>query len=309
MADCPNCGRQAFRTKDWACQWCGYPLISNAFKVIDKTYKELQEERLNVSKQNRPQEKSENKTERQPAPAPRIAPPRKPAYKPRPEPESLPQPPNDESALAEPITQSITIQPEPTLIPEPVEPEPTVINLTEANAEPTPTPEPVVENPPEPTVMITPPPQSEVTPEPVQAAAPEPEPGPPPQPEPVIEPQPEPEPEPSIKPEDITDDMELMTEEINLLFRKDKERADNGLTGKTIIIRGVVDKVFVRDHLDIRYIMLTNAKKNMNWNLRCTFNKEESSKLGRLQEGQEALVRGTYDGYSKNIIFKDCALV
>lgn len=302
MADCPNCGRQALRTKDWACQWCGYPLISNAFKVIDKTYKEIQEERLNVLKQNSPKEKFEFKVEYQPEPAPRKEPTQKPVYKPRLEPEPPPQPQNNQSALAEPITQSIQIRPEEfTPAPEPVGQEPPVINQAEANPEPTPTPEPVMENPPEPTVMITPPPQSEVTPEPVQAVTP--------QPEPVVEPQPEPEPEPSIRPEDIQDGMELTTEEIDLLFRRDKEGTDDGLTGKTIVIRGVVDKIFVRDHLDIRYIMLTNAKKNMNWNLRCTFNKEESSKLSRIQEGKEALVRGTYEGYSKNIIFKDCELV
>ena len=47
MAQCPNCSRQALRTKDWACQWCGYPLLSDSFKEIPKTYRELQEEGLN----------------------------------------------------------------------------------------------------------------------------------------------------------------------------------------------------------------------------------------------------------------------
>jgi predicted amidophosphoribosyltransferase len=45
MPDCPNCGLATQRTKDWVCQWCGYPLVSNSYKVIDKTYKELQDER------------------------------------------------------------------------------------------------------------------------------------------------------------------------------------------------------------------------------------------------------------------------
>jgi len=45
MPGCPNCGRQTMRTEDWVCQWCGYPLLSRAYKKIDKTYKEIQEER------------------------------------------------------------------------------------------------------------------------------------------------------------------------------------------------------------------------------------------------------------------------
>jgi exonuclease VII large subunit len=47
----------------------------------------------------------------------------------------------------------------------------------------------------------------------------------------------------------------------------------------------------------------------MVWSIRCTFGQESSSKLTRLNEGQEVVVRGKYDGYGKNIIFKDCVLV
>jgi uncharacterized Zn finger protein (UPF0148 family) len=45
MRKCPNCGQVAVRTKDWACQWCGYPLFSASYE-ISKTYKGLREERL-----------------------------------------------------------------------------------------------------------------------------------------------------------------------------------------------------------------------------------------------------------------------
>ena len=43
---CPNCGLPTKRTEDWACQWCGYPLLSDSYKKIPKTYKQLKEERL-----------------------------------------------------------------------------------------------------------------------------------------------------------------------------------------------------------------------------------------------------------------------
>lgn len=46
MSRCHNCGRETMRTEDWACQWCGYPLVSNSFGKIEKTYRQLKEERL-----------------------------------------------------------------------------------------------------------------------------------------------------------------------------------------------------------------------------------------------------------------------
>jgi len=46
MPKCPNCGLETLRTEDWACQWCGYPLLSSAYKMIAKTYKQLKQERL-----------------------------------------------------------------------------------------------------------------------------------------------------------------------------------------------------------------------------------------------------------------------
>ena len=27
VPDCPNCGQPTSRTKDWVCQWCGYPMM------------------------------------------------------------------------------------------------------------------------------------------------------------------------------------------------------------------------------------------------------------------------------------------
>ena len=46
MRKCPNCGQPTARTEDWACQLCGYPLLSKSYKKIPKTYKQVKEERL-----------------------------------------------------------------------------------------------------------------------------------------------------------------------------------------------------------------------------------------------------------------------
>jgi len=45
MPKCPNCGQPTARTKDWACPWCGYPLISKSYKELPKSYQELRVER------------------------------------------------------------------------------------------------------------------------------------------------------------------------------------------------------------------------------------------------------------------------
>jgi DNA-directed RNA polymerase subunit RPC12/RpoP len=75
MPKCPNCGQDTVRTEDWACQWCGYPILSGAYKKIPKTYKQLKEERpykqkSPVTREPIPEPESEPMPE--PAPEPRA---------------------------------------------------------------------------------------------------------------------------------------------------------------------------------------------------------------------------------------------
>ncbi len=299
MPACPNCGRQTLRTIDWACQWCGYPLVSRAFKKIDKTFKELQEERSLTSKSAQPEEEPELEPEYPPEPEqeiktrPKI--PEKPVYqpvaelKPEPAPESSQKPASQ--AVSKPIEPPVSTPPEQP-----------VIQLPPPGLKPAPPPRTEVAPATEP--LITPPPL------PKQELPSNPKPiVPPSAPKPEIKIQPEPAPMASVKLEEIRDGMQISADQIDALFRADKSAANSKFAGKTLVIQGIVDKVFVREHLEIRYIMLTGAQKKIMWSLRCTFDKDESSKLTRLNEGQAVTVRGKYDGYSKNIIFKDCVLV
>jgi ribosomal protein L37E len=279
MASCPNCGRKTLRTLDWACQWCGYPLLSRAYKKIDKTFKQLQEERNAAART----ESAAEETEYIPETAP------EPTYEPAP-----PAAPAPETALAPPLEPELPSVPAPAPVSSlPEEPAPVSKRKSKAASgkgtkpakKPAPGPEnePVLEQEP----MITPPP-----------AAPPP-PAPPPEPPPVAAP----------KLETLTDGESITVDELDALFRENKVAAHAGLANKTMNIKGVVEKVFIRDHIDVRYIVLRGSQKKLLWPVRCTFDKEVVSEMYRLKEGQEVTIRGKYDGYGKNIIFKECAPV
>jgi len=108
--------------------------------------------------------------------------------------------------------------------------------------------------------------------------------------------------------ESIKEGLVLSVDELDALFKSDRAGAHAKLSGKTVVIKGLVDKVFIRDHIDVRYIVLTGARNKVLWPVRCTFNKESVSPMSRLSEGQEVNIRGKYDSYGKNIIFKECVL-
>ncbi len=159
MRKCPNCGQTAERTEDWACQWCGYPLLSKSYKQIPKTYRQLKEEKLDKQK---PPVREEIVVSFPPS---HGTLPLTHTREPEPEPVAEPEP--------EPVAE-----PEPEPVAEP-EPEPV------AEPEPEPEPEPVAE--PEPEPVAEPEPEPEPKPEPVPQLEPEPV----PQPEPVPLPKPE----------------------------------------------------------------------------------------------------------------------
>lgn len=94
MPKCPNCGRETLRTEDWACQWCGHPLLSGAFKKIPKTYREIQEERaykVGSVLEDKPGPATVAEVELEPAPPPA----------PEPEPEIEPETPPPPEPVAE----------------------------------------------------------------------------------------------------------------------------------------------------------------------------------------------------------------
>jgi len=114
---------------------------------------------------------------------------------------------------------------------------------------------------------------------------------------------------PSLEPKATTGVVTATVEELNAAFNSDKAGANAKLLDKALKVAGTVDKVFVRDNLDIFYIILAGAGGPSTKQVRCTFNREHGAHLSRLTEGQKATVQGVYAGYERNIILKDCSLV
>ena len=135
MPKCPNCGQPTERTEDWACQWCGYPLFSTAYKKISKTYKQRKEE--NLSRQPPPLIE-EPEPELIPEPEPTVEAELPPEPETEPVLEPVPEPPPETSP--EPPTVLET-RPEQIAVPEPA---------AEAELPPEPEPVPVLKPAPEP---------------------------------------------------------------------------------------------------------------------------------------------------------------
>ncbi len=320
MPSCPNCGRKTLRTLDWACQWCGYPLLSKSYKKIDKTYKELQEERNITARPAPPEEplteytpdfETETETAPEPTYQPEIS--ERPVIEPEtpsaPEPETEPEPELLAEPEPEPQPEALPAATKKTARKRKTKAAPKAKKKSRKKAETAAEPTPEAEPAPEP--MITPPPAAATEPmiTPPPAATTEPMITPPPAPEPAAASTPEPAPIAVPKIETLTDGQLLTVDGLDALFRENKIASNTALTDKTMKIQGVIEKIFIRDHIDVRYLVLRGAQKKLLWPVRCTFGKEVVAEMHRLNEGQEVIIQGKYDGYGKNIIFKDCVIV
>ena len=317
MPKCPNCGQTTARTEDWACQWCGHPLLSSSYKKIEKTYRQVKEEGLYEQEPSvadefeAPSLPTLSTLMPQPEPEPEIKPEAVLEPQPEPEPEAKPE------AVLEP-EPVVTPQPEPELETKPeavLEPEPEPVVAPQPELEPEAKPEAVLK--PEPELIVTPQPEPEVKPEAVIKPQPEPEPEVKPEavlepePEPVVAPQPEPEPEakPVVTPQPVYAELEVAVEELLSAYETDGVAANVKFANKILRITGVVDRIEVKDTLGIYYITLRSAEKRSLQTVRCVFDEKHGNELNRLLPGQTVTVKGKYDGSIIDIRMSDCVLV
>jgi len=272
MPKCPNCGQSTARTKDWACPWCGYPLISKSYKEIPKSYQELR-----IERQRKWEQTAREETEASLLP---------PIHVPEPEAEVTSEP--EAEPMLEPEAE-VTLEPEA----EPMlEPEAEVT----LEPEPKPTPEPEAEETLEAEAKPIPEPEAEVT---LEAEA---KPMPEPKAEVILEAEAKPTLEAEAKPT-------VTTEELYSAYKANAVEADAKYKEKILTVTGTVHKIVTKDTFDIYYVMLASAEKHEKWNVRCTFDKTHELELERLTAGQTVTVQGEYDGYRTNILMRDCTLV
>ncbi|MDD5127945.1 MAG: hypothetical protein PHR43_07645 [Dehalococcoidales bacterium] len=273
------------RTLDWACQWCGYPLLTGNYHKIAKTYKQLQEERRIPVRE--PVAEDEAQIEAQ------VEQPRKPPSEPQ---LSIRPPARDRPVpKPEPLVQSA---PQPEFETE-VEPPVDVAPTAEIETVPE-TPPP----PAKPELM----PEASLVPEVGQqlkkdAAESLPAPS---QPIPLPAAFPPPAPAPQVDVKALLEKDVFTADELDLLFQADRIAAGAKFEEKVLTVSGAIDRVFTNDGLGIHYVVLGNAQRSGIWNVRCTFEESYVSELKKLSPGQPLIVRGKYGGYGKNIILRDC---
>ena len=181
----------------------------------------------------------------------------------------------------------------------------------EPETPPEPRPRPVPVPKPKPAPVLEPASAPELAPplEPEFISEPEPEPEPEPVPEPEPAPESPPKPPPELLLEPTAGPISVTADQLNSIFHADRAGANAKLMGQTLEVTGIVNKIFVKEHLNIQYIILTGTGNQANWSIRCTFGREHVSQLTRLTVEQTVTVQGKYAGYERNIILKDCALV
>lgn len=103
--------------------------------------------------------------------------------------------------------------------------------------------------------------------------------------------------------------VEVTVEELLSNYEADVETADAKFRSKTLKIKGVVDRIEVKDNLDIYYITLTNAERNLLQAVRCVFDKKHGAELSQLTTGQTVMVQGKYDGSIVDIRMANCVLI
>lgn len=280
MKKCPNCNRATMRTLDWACQWCGYPLLSSSWKVLPKTYWMLkQEERHIYSKNYDPVPKVEPVQQVEEKPAETTAPP---SYTPFP---VVPEP-------QEPVLQTITHEPEPT--PEaiteeqaagtndasPAEEAPEIPDTEEVKKEVAPAEKEIktgaAANSHENVIPLP------AAPIPKELAATS----------------------PAVQFKDT-----LTVDEIYTIFDADRANAMDAYKDKSIKLSGVYYRLISSEQLEITYAILTSRQHYGELQVSCTFDKKYENELQQLTVGSYVTIDGKFSGYGARILIRDCILV
>ena len=304
MPRCPNCFRETMRTKDWACYLCGYPLASPGFKLIDKTYGQVRQERLYGRKtavQEDEQIDESYEQEMQDVPLVTDNKTYEEVYVAQNDmgiiEEVLSEEPvsEQESPLQKTVTQieavhEVEDEPEAEnseqeAISEKIEPSECTMEATETIAEAEDTEvednsETINEELVNSATAVLPV-KEEPCEEPVQV-----------------------EPEP-VAPADIDITIDELLEE----YACDYTSATNKYVNKSLRLSGYAATIDVKEVLAINYIRMTDASLTITKSVQCMFDKKYADILKSLEKGQQITVQGKYTGSLIAMRMTDCFLV
>lgn len=275
MARCPNCDRETVRTTDWACQWCGHPLLTGHYKKIKKTFRELKEER--ESQQFSEEVSPEPPSKASPAPVVKPKPAPAAARAPEPVRKAEPEPPPEPPVIQRPATNiEAAAQATPS---EPAPPPPTAAQpqvAAEKMIEPAPASQPQL--------------MAETRIEPILATLPQ--------------------PAPEVKPQPASPALEITVADLLSAYETEGPDANARFAGKVLKVTGAIDKINVKTALDVYQITLNNPGRSLLLQgVRCVFDRKYAGELNRLAPGQTVTVQGKYDGSIIDISLRDCFLV
>lgn len=111
-----------------------------------------------------------------------------------------------------------------------------------------------------------------------------------------------------LKSESTPAAIEVTAKELASAYETDKEKADARFKNKILKVTGFVNRMELKDTLDIQYITL-GVEEDLLVIVRCTFDKGYADKLSRLSRGQMVTVQGEFDGSMLDLRMRHCVLV
>lgn len=102
--------------------------------------------------------------------------------------------------------------------------------------------------------------------------------------------------------------MEVTAKELASAYETDMEKADTSFKNKIIKVTGIVNRMELKDKLDIHYITL-GVEEDLQVSVRCMFDKGHVNELRRLGRGQMVTVQGEFVGSMWDLRMIHCVLV
>jgi hypothetical protein len=320
------------RTKDWACYLCGYPLASPVFKLVDKTYGQVRQERLYSKKMDAQEEQQINdsiETEKSIAEEMQDVPivtytdveEITLAYRETPvmtnestEEQMSTQPATEQEEVCETVTSDEENKPaeivevyqevheEIAVSAGPVEEPETITEITELNEDTeTVKEEPVAD------IEIESIEKEEFCVEPIPET-----------PEPAMsEEQVQNETEPAVSEETVRSeagtlapaDIDITIDELLAEYAADYTLATAKYVNRVLRLSGHAAAIDVKEVLAINYIRLTDASLNLTKSVQCMFDKKHAGILKGLEKGQQVTIQGKYTGSLIAMRMTDCIVV